>query len=227
MSSDTHDAKEKLLSSFGIGLEAAKLAINTEASARAIFDHAVALIADLLPKKDIVHPETARRILEAGFDYGVDWSQGPYGDKGLSGGVTQAKDTMWYHFKENHDAGTFAEPKQPVTFDSLIKETLEKPAEPARPLKDMMAPGLLPGKEPSVGTLDTWFNKGMKARDEKTQCPYAPNSVAAYMHVKGWVFRDIQIIACRFCSSYAREQIQSGNITQEQIDEYARNGRQK
>lgn len=209
MSSDTYDASAKFCQSFGTSLSAAELAISHEPGAKLIFDHAVAFIASFYPSKGTVDPDTAYKIFEAGFGYGTDWSQGPYGSRGLPHNLNQAKEAAWELFRQNIPPGP-AEPK-----------------DHARPLKDMTAPGLLPGKEPSVGSLDTWFNKGMKARDDKTQCPYAPNSVAAYMHVKGWVFRDIQIIACRFCSSYAREQIASGNITQEQIDDYAANGRQK
>lgn len=110
MSSSTYDARERFLASFGIGLEAAKLAINTEPAARAIFDHAVAFIADLLPKKDVVHPETARRVLDIGFKYGVDWSQGPYGSMGLPSNMTEAMERAWHQFEQ----GVSLEPAKPA-----------------------------------------------------------------------------------------------------------------
>lgn len=221
MSSNTYDAKERFLESFGIGIDAAKLAIKTEPAARAIFDHAVAFIEKYSPSHKVVDRATGFRIFNAGFEAGatgIDLARRSARPKSMHEAVSEA----WEEFLHTPSSGV-AEPAPPkneatrIVENRIAASTGVSPSAQERTPPTSKPSDLFPGKEPSVETLESYFQGGVTARNNRSANPFPPGTISCFMHMKGWVFRDIQILAIVSDQTYGNQMRAAGYITEEQL----------
>lgn len=75
-------------------------------------------------------------------------------------------------------------------------------------------------EQETIDQLDAWRKTGALCRDKGPNGtnPFRPNTLAAYMHIQGWLERDLQLCLARAKPSYRNAQIACGNITIEGIN---------